>query len=246
MTRNIVLKLAFDGSSFHGWQRQGGGLATVQQVLEEALSEITEGKVTLTGCSRTDAGVHANEFFCNFKTASRIPCDRLPFAINTKTPLSLSVFEAKEAPPGFSARFSSKGKEYLYKIYTGRHKHPFLAGRAWHYPIALSVASMQRAAEYMVGKRDFSAFMATGSLVASPVRNLSGLSVEKEGEMISIRTYADGYLYNMVRILCGTLVYAGNGKLAPEDIPAILESRDRTKAGPTAPPDGLYLNRVDY
>jgi tRNA pseudouridine38-40 synthase len=246
MKRNIVLKITFDGTRYHGWQRQTEGISTVQQVLEDGLGEILKHRVTLTGCSRTDAGVHANEYCCNFKTDSRIPCDKLPFALNTKTPATISVLAAYEAPLEFSTRFSCKGKEYLYQIWTHAHKNPFYANRAWHYHSHLDMEKMQKAAEYMIGKQDFSSFMAAGSSIKSPVRNLMSVFIEQEKELISIRTYADGYLYNMVRIICGTLVYVGNGKLSPEQVPQILAGRQRALAGPTAPPQGLYLNRVDY
>lgn len=245
MIRNIVLKVAFDGTRYHGWQRQANGI-TIQQVLEDGLGKILKQKIVLTGCSRTDAGVHANEYWCNCKADSTIPCDKLPFAINNEIDKDIAVLQAFDAPMDFNTRFSCKGKEYFYQIWTGTHKNPFYANRAWHYPRFLDVEKMTVAAEYMVGKRDFSSFMAAGSSAKTTVRHVEYVTVRRDNELISIRTYADGYLYNMVRILCGTLVYVGNGKIDTQQIPQILESRQRSLAGPTAPPQGLYLNRVDY
>ena len=246
MMRNIVLKLAFDGKEYHGWQRQKN-VMTVQQALEDALSRIYAQKITLSGCSRTDAGVHAREYYCNFFAEGKgIPCEKLPYAVNIEIPRSITVLEAKEAPQKFNTRFSNRGKEYTYEIWTANHQNPFLVGYAWHYPKKLDQEKMREGAKALIGEHDFRAFMAQGSKAKTTIRTVEYIYIEEEGQKLRIRIFANGFLYNMVRIICGTLVYVGNGKMQPREVSNIVKSLDRLRAGPTAPPDGLYLSRVDY
>ena len=211
--RNIALKLMYNGTAYHGWQVQKNAV-TVCETLQKALEKITGVPVHLTGCRRTDAGVHAERYVANFRTESRIPVDRLPFAVNTHTPEDIAVERAFEVGEDFNAIGSCLKKEYTYRIYNSRFKNPFYVDRAYFYPKRLDEDFLNRAAHQFVGTHDFRA-----------VRS---------------------FLYNMVRAITGTVLYAAEGKFRPEDIPAILESGDRTLAGPTVPPGGLYLTRLWY
>lgn len=239
------LTLCYDGSLYHGWQRQKNAL-TVQEVIEEALSKLLKADITVAGCSRTDAGVHAKEFVCSFDADMSIPGCKVPFALNAVLPDDISVLDCISVTPDFHARFSCIGKEYIYLIDNSPHKNPFMRNYACHYPYKLDFDKMLIAAEAMHGIRDYSAFCASGSTVKDFVRNLNYVKIYKSENIITIKTSADGYLYNMVRIIAGTLLSAGNGKIAPDSVNEIIDSRDRRRAGVTAPPEGLYLNRVYY
>lgn len=242
---NIRLIMAYDGGAYHGWQRQKNALA-VQEVMEGVIDKIAKRRSEVTGCSRTDAGVHARMYVCNFKGETSVPLEKLPLVLNSLLPEDIRVKSCEKAADNFNSRFDAESKIYEYKILNTPHNDPFLRRYAWHYPIALDVARMREAAAMIRGKRDFTAFMAAGSKAKSAVRNLFELSVEKEDGIITVRAGADGFLYNMVRIITGTLVYAGNKKLTAEDIGRILEKGDRTLAGLTAPPQGLALAEVRY
>ena len=243
--RNIALKLMYNGTAYHGWQVQKNAV-TVCGTLEKAIASICGGPVHLTGCGRTDAGVHAEHYIANFRTDSRIPLDRLPFAINTHTPEDIAVKEAFEVAEDFNAIGSCLKKEYTYRIYNSRLGNAFYVDRAWFYPKHLDEGLMQRAADCFVGTHDFSAVRAVGTEVRSPVRTVYYFQISRTGDLIECRVCADGFLYNMVRAMVGTCVYAAEGKFAPEDVSAILESRDRTAAGPTVPPGGLYMTKLWY
>ncbi len=246
MRRNIALTLSFEGSAYHGFQRQKN-VPSVQQALEEAISYTTGEPCTLYGCSRTDAGVHARHYVCSFRTDNRIPADRLPFALNARLDGDIAVSAAADMPPYFHARHSCSGKEYVYRLLNTPFKDPFLKSRAWHVPNALDLEAMRAGAQQLLGRHDFSAFMAAGNSHKTTVRTVRDLRVTGEpGGEIAVTIYADAYLYNMVRIIVGTLIYCGTGKLLPQDVARILAERIRKHAGPTAPPEGLYLNRVEY
>ncbi len=239
------LTLCYDGTEYHGWQRQQNAY-TVQQCLEEAVSCMLKRNVTIEGCSRTDAGVHAREYVCSFGGDMSVPLDKVPYALNALLPDDICVLKCERERESFHARFSCKGKEYRYVIDNSPNKNPFTRNYAWHYPFPLDFEKMQEASLAMTGIRDYSAFCASGAQVRDKVRNLKRTELSKEGNIITLKTEADGYLYNMVRIIAGTLVYSGNGKIAPCDINDIIESGDRRKAGITAPPRGLYLEKVFY
>ena len=243
--RNIALKLMYNGTAYHGWQVQKNAV-TVCGTLEKAIADICGGPVHLTGCGRTDAGVHAEHYIANFRTESRIPVDRLPFAVNTHTPEDIAVKEAFEVAEDFNAIGSCIKKEYTYRIYNSRLGNPFYVDRAWFYPKHLDETIMQQAASQFVGTHDFRAVRSVGTETRTTVRTVHYFQVERKGELIECRVCADGFLYNMVRAMVGTVVYAAEGKLAPEDIPAILDSGNRTLAGPTVPPGGLYMTRLWY
>ncbi len=246
--KNVAMRLTYDGSKYHGWQFQKNGI-TVQQTLEEALSEITGEEIKITGCSRTDAGVHALDYVMNFTTNTSIPTEKLPYALNYRLNNDIAALEAWDVDENFNARFSSKGKKYIYKIWNGRIRNPFFVGYSWYLPYNLDKEKMVEAAKCFVGKHDFSAFMAAGGSQKTTVRTVRECSVsfdDENKELITVTVEADAFLYNMVRIITGTIVEAGFGKILSSDIPQIIKSCDRRRSGVTAPPEGLFLKKVFY
>ncbi|MGM9619767.1 MAG: tRNA pseudouridine(38-40) synthase TruA [Oscillospiraceae bacterium] len=243
--RNIALKLMYNGTAYHGWQVQKTEV-TVAETLEKAIGKVCGERVHLVGCGRTDAGVHAEGYVANFHTTSRIPVDRLPFAINTHTPEDIVVKEAVEAAEDFNAIGSCLRKEYTYRIFNSRIKNPFYVNRAYFYPKHLDEAVMDRAARAFEGTHDFAAVRSVGTDVKSTVRTIYYCYVNRNGDLLELKVCANGFLYNMVRAITGTVLYAAEGKLTAEDIPRILASGNRTLAGPTVPPGGLYLTRLWY
>ncbi len=243
--RNIALKLMYVGTTYHGWQVQKNAVS-VAETLEKALSTVVCHPVKCTGAGRTDAGVHAEVYIANFHTRSSIPTDRIPLAVNTRLPDDIVVVKATEVPEHFNAIGSCLRKEYTYRIYNSRLGNAFYVNRAWFYPKHLDESIMQRAADCFVGTHDFSAVRAVGTEVRSPVRTVHYFNITRTGDLIECRVCANGFLYNMVRAMVGTCVYAAEGKFAPEDVSAILESRNRTAAGPTVPPGGLYMTQLWY
>ncbi len=243
--RNIALKLMYNGTAYHGWQIQRTE-ATVGETLQRAVSRVCGEPVKLTGCGRTDAGVHAERYVANFRTSSRIPADRLPFAVNTHTPEDIAVQAAFEVAEDFNAIGSCLKKEYTYRIYNSRISNPFYVNRAYFYPKRLDAAVMDRAARAFEGTHDFRAVRSVGTETKSTVRTIYYCHVTRSGDLLELKVCANGFLYNMVRAITGTVLYAAEGKLQPEDIPRILESGNRTLAGPTVPPGGLYLTRLWY
>ncbi|MBQ2888971.1 MAG: tRNA pseudouridine(38-40) synthase TruA [Clostridia bacterium] len=239
------LTMAYDGTNYHGWQRQKNGI-TVQEVLEDVLTEIAGESVVVTGCSRTDAGVHARIYVCSFTMQTTIPADKIPFVLNTKLPPDIRAYKCEVMHEGFNARFETVTKAYEYKIVNAPFQNPLMRNFAWHYPIKLDIDKMRNAAKIIQGKHDFASFCAAGSIVKSTVRNLTELTVTKDGDIITVRAAADGFLYNMVRIIVGTLVYVGCGKLSEDDIAELIEKKDRRLSGITAPPQGLALVEVNY
>ncbi|MDR1330386.1 MAG: tRNA pseudouridine(38-40) synthase TruA [Oscillospiraceae bacterium] len=243
--RTLALRLAFVGTRYHGWQEQASDI-TVAGTLKSAVLRVCPDAEGLTGCSRTDAGVHALRYCASFKTNSAIPPERLPRAINTYLPPDIAVSDAAAAPDGFNAILSCEKKEYVYKIQNSRLRNPFLVGRAYFYPKELDVEKMSRAARDFVGTRDFAAVRSVGSETKTTVRTVHRCEVEKSGGEVTISVCADGFLYNMARAIAGTLIYVSEGKIAPDGIPRLLETRERSLAGPTAPPEGLYLSKIWY
>ena len=243
--RNIALRLMYVGTAYHGWQVQKNA-ETVAETLEKSLASVVGHPVKCTGAGRTDAGVHAEVYVANFRTSSRIPCDRLPLAVNTRLPDDIVVVKATQVPDAFNAIGSCRKKEYTYRIYNSRLGNAFYVNRAWFYPRHLDEAVMQRAADCFVGTHDFSAVRAVGTEVRSPVRTVYYFDISRTGDLIECRVCANGFLYNMVRAMVGTCVYAAEGKFPPEAVSDILEGRCRTAAGPTAPPGGLYMTKLWY
>lgn len=243
--RNIALKLKYMGTNYHGWQVQKTQ-TSVAETLENALASVVGHPVKCTGAGRTDAGVHALCYVANFRTDSQIPLDKLPLAANTRLPRDIVVCKATQVPEGFNAINSCVKKEYTYRIFNSRIRDPFFVNRVWFYPKLLGESVMAEAAAQFVGTHDFRAVRSVGTETRTTVRTVHYCTVERTGELIELKVCADGFLYNMVRAIVGTCVYAAEGKLSPGDIPAILESGNRTLAGPTAPPDGLYMSKLWY
>jgi len=246
--KNIAMRIRYDGTNFHGWQYQPNGI-TVQQVIEEALSELLASPIKVTGCSRTDAGVHALDYVFNFMTDTGIPTEKLPYALNYRLCEDISAIEAWEVPEEFNARFSAKGKRYIYRIQNAQQKNPFLNRYSWHIPYHLDVDAMKKAAPLLEGTHDFAGFMAAGGSQKTTVRTVRICRVEQNEELpesITVTVEADAFLYNMVRIITGTLAEVGFGRICPEEIPGILASCDRRQCGLTAPPQGLFLKKVYY
>lgn len=243
--RNIALKLKYMGTAYHGWQVQKTQ-PSVAETLERALASVVGHPVKVTGAGRTDAGVHALCYVANFRTSSQIPCERLPLAANTRLPEDIVVFRATQVPEDFNAINSCLKKEYTYRIFNSRIRDPFYVNRVWFYPKQLDEAVMARASEQFVGTHDFRAVRSVGTETKTTVRTVHYCTVARDGALVELKVCADGFLYNMVRAIVGTCVYAAEGKLSPEDIPMILESGNRTLAGPTAPPDGLYMSKLWY
>lgn len=247
--RTIRCVVAYDGTDFLGFQRQAGG-PTVQGVLEDAIASLTGEQVRVLGAGRTDAGVHAAGQVIAFRTGSRIPVERWPYALNSRLPPSVVVQEAAEAPEGFHPRRDAVAKVYQYTIWNAPFPCPFWSRWALHVPPPLDVDAMARAAAVLVGRHDFAAFRAAGSTpVKSTVRHLMELVVERcpqEPRCVRIVARADGFLYHMVRNIAGTLLLVGQGRRPPEWVAEVLAGRRREAAGPTAPAHGLCLVRVEY
>ncbi len=245
-TRNILIILSYDGSRYHGWQVQKNAL-TVQEVFQNALEKIINEKVDIKGCSRTDTGVHANMYAVNFKTSSKIRCENIVYALNRFLPKDIAAIKSSEVPLDFHARYSCKGKEYIYKIWNNKIRNPFINNRALHYWYPLDENYLNSAAQMFIGSHDFTSFATLDKReTKNMIRNIEKFNVYRNGDMVEFKVKADGFLYNMVRIMSGTLLRIAQNKIKPEDIPRIIESKNRKNAGPTAPPEGLYLNKVFY
>lgn len=244
--RNLLLTLTYDGSAYHGWQIQENA-PTVQAAFQEALRRATGRVEDIKACSRTDTGVHAREFCVSVKTESLIPPERLAAAVNHYLPEDIAVKACRPVPKDFHARYSCKGKEYCYEIWNHPIREPFLRGRALHYWYPIDEVLLNAAAQHYIGRHDFTSFCTLDKREAGDfTRTVADARVERRGDLVVFTVAADGFLYNMVRIMAGTLLRVQQGKLAPDDIPPILAARARSAAGPTAPACGLYLNRVFY
>ena len=245
--RNICLKLSYSGKNYHGWQVQKNAIS-VQEVFQKALKKvIKEPKIDIKGCSRTDKGVHANEYCVSFKTISKIDAKRLPLALNKFLPRDISVHKALDVPLDFHARYSCLGKEYAYKIWNSVNRNPFLDKFALHYWYNLDINFLNNCARNFVGTFDFRSFC---TLDARDERNLirtvEYFKIYRKDNFVIFKVKADGFLYNMVRIMVGTLLMLNKDRLDESKIREIILAKDRSKAGPTVIPDGLYLNKVFY
>lgn len=243
-----LLTLSFLGTAYCGWQVQPNGLS-VQQCVQQAAEQVFGCRCAITGCSRTDSGVHANMFCCTaepLEGGNLIPIDRIPLVCNRYLPSDIAVRHAVCVPDDFHARYDVAWKEYEYLILNSSLRDPFWSDRAYLYPHRLDEKQLQKAAQTFVGQHDFAAFMAAGSSVTDTVRTIDSCEVMRQEDLIGIRIKGNGFLYHMVRILCGTLLAVAEGKIAERDLPEIIASRDRMRAGSTLPACGLYLNRVFY
>lgn len=242
---NILMTLAFQGTHYHGFQVQENALSVCtvfQNALEKALGE----RMDVKGCSRTDSGVHALGYCVSLHSRTSIPLRRLPLAVNAYLPRDIRVLSARFVPEDFHARYSAEAKQYVYYIYNSPISSPFFDELCWRIGPPLDENRMQSAAQAVVGTHDFASFMSAGSKIENTVRTVYNFSVTRSGNLVRFRICADGYLYNMVRILVGTLAEMGAGRLPAEKMPEILASVCRSAAGPRAPAEGLYLERVYY
>lgn len=242
---NIRLNLQFDGTNYHGWQIQSG-VPTIQETLKNALYRITHEDIMPTGCGRTDAGVHAEQYTANFFTDCSIPIERLPYALNANLPDDIVCTGAEKVSDDFSANRSAKAKCYRYTIDNGIFPDVFTSRYAWHYKHQLDTDAMKKAAEAFIGTHDFIGFASSGFSVKTTIRTIYGIELKKNNNIITIDVTGNGFLYNMVRIITGTLVYTGGGKINASDMSDIIDSRQRERAGITAPAKGLCLRRVFY
>ncbi|MDD4421768.1 MAG: tRNA pseudouridine(38-40) synthase TruA [Eubacteriales bacterium] len=241
---NYALTLSFKGTKYCGWQVQKNALS-VQEVVQDAIEGVFGTRLNLTGCSRTDSGVHANEYVCNIKSTMEIDTCKLPLAINSHLPKDIAVTAARVAEDSFHARYSAKGKEYIYRIWNSRIHNPFYAETAYHYPKKIDVEKADLIASCFVGHHDFSSFMAAHSKIKDTVREVFYFKAERDGDFVNLIVAADGFLYNMVRIMCGTVLQIISGRIV---LPVcdIIAAKNRSEAGVTLPASGLYLNRIFY
>lgn len=243
--RNIKLTIEYDGKEFNGWQKQPNKL-NIQGNIEKVISEITKEEIELIGSGRTDAGVHAIGQVANFKTNSNIPIEKFAIAINSRLKKSIIIKKAEEVPERFHSRYNCKKKTYRYIINNSDMGSAIYRNLEYNIKMPLNLENMKKASKYFEGEHDFSAFKASGTSSKSSVRTIYSADVKKENERIIIELTGNGFLYNMVRIISGTLVEVGLGKIRPEEIEDIIDSKNRQMAGKTLPPYGLYLVEVNY
>jgi tRNA pseudouridine38-40 synthase len=245
MSRQIRLVVEYDGTGLAGWQRQANG-PSVQQHLEEALAAMLQHEVRVVGASRTDAGVHARGQVASFRTERAIPLHGIRRGLNSILPPAIAVIDADEVPDDFHPRFSATGKHYRYTLLVRRDRSPFWRDRAWHRPQGVDVALMQEAAGALLGEHDFAAFRAAGCAARTTRRRVDRIAVARDGDLVTLDVRGNAFLRHMVRIVTGTLVEVGEGRRPVAEVGEILGSRDRTRAGQTAPPQGLELLSVFY
>lgn len=243
--RNILLTIKYLGTAYSGWQVQANA-PSVQETLQDAIEKLFGVRESVVGCSRTDAGVHANMYCCNIRTSSGLPCDVVVRGLNAHLPDDIAVVSCRDVDYDFHARYDCCGKEYIYIIHNSHIRDPFLLGRSWDFKKQIDASFLNEQAQAFVGTHDFAAFCASGSSVQSTVRTVKAFRVTRDGDNVIMSVSADGFLYNMVRIMVGTLTDITLGRIKPDTIPEIIASCDRKNAGVTAPPQGLYLNRVYY
>ena len=241
----VCLTIQYDGTAYHGWQVQPNGI-TVQQTLQDAIEAVTGTRAPLTGCSRTDAGVHAHRFYCTTSAPAKLPPKQFVKALNANLPQDIAVLDAAVVSNDFHPRYSATKKQYVYCIWNGQTRNPFWQRYSLYVRNRLDEEIMNRAAQCFVGTHNFSAFCSAGSEVEDKVRTIYRAEVTREGDLLRFTVEGNGFLYNMVRIMVGTLLSVENGKLTTQNIIEALESGDRNLVGPTAPPCGLFLNDVTY
>lgn len=243
--RNIALLLSYDGSNYHGWQSQANAVS-VQSTLTSAASSLFNEQVKITGCGRTDTGVHAKNYVATTRTTSGIPLNKLPYALNSMLPSDISIKNAIEVDDDFHPVHSCIEKEYTYYIYTDTIRDPFLDRTMLHYRYPINIENIRKAASSFIGTHDFAAMRSLGTPVKSTVRTVYRCDISKKSNIISISISANGFLYNMARTIVGTLLDVASGKTAPDDIEFILKSADRSLAGATAPAHALFMTKVVY
>ena len=244
--RNILITISYDGSKYHGWQIQHNAV-TVQEVFQNALYTVIGDKPDIKACSRTDSGVHAEMFCISTKIKHPIPAERLKAALNSHLPDSVVVLSSVEVPADFHARYDAKGKRYVYKVLNRPERDPFYIGRALHYRYNIDTELLDKASKAYIGTHDFTSFCTLDKREKGDfVRTIYDFSVTRKGDIVEFAVEGSGFLYNMVRIMVGTLLSINEGKLSSDSIPQIIAAQSRDAAGPTAPAHGLYLNKVFY
>lgn len=243
--KRVKLTVAYDGTNYCGWQIQPNGI-TIEEKLNTALSSLFHEDIKVTGASRTDAGVHSLGNVCIFDTEARMPAEKISYALNQRLPDDIVVIDSCEVDLDFHPRFSKSKKTYEYRILNRRFPDPTRRLDTYFYHRDLNVTSMQEAAGYLVGEHDFKSFASVHMQSETSVRTIYECTVEKQKDIICIRVKGNGFLYNMVRIIAGTLIKVGEGDITPEQIPVILEACDREAAGPTAPAHGLTMIGLEY
>lgn len=243
--KRIRLTVAYDGTDYCGWQIQKNGI-TVEEVLNRALSRLTGEEINVIGASRTDSGVHARGNVAVFDTCTKIPADRIVYAVNALLPEDMAVVKSEEVPSGWHPRKCVSVKTYEYRILNSEFPDPVRRRDTYFVSFTLDIERMRQAAEYLTGTHDFKSFCSAQTTVEDTVRTIYSLEIKKDGSMITIRVRGNGFLYNMVRIIAGTLAGVGRGYFEPEDVKRMLEEKDRTKAGVTAPAQGLTLVGIEY
>ncbi|MBI5778884.1 MAG: tRNA pseudouridine(38-40) synthase TruA [Planctomycetes bacterium] len=243
--RNIKLAIEYDGTNYCGWQIQQNAKA-VQDVITEALTKITGHKITLYGASRTDSGVHAKGQAANFRTRSRMTPQQFIKALNSNLPDDIAIRAAKEVPKSFNSMYDAKSKDYRYTILNSFIRSVLDRNFYYFAPYRISLARMKKAARYLVGRHDFRAFASKSSAKENCIRKIYSIKIVKKNEYVYVDIKGNGFLYNMVRTIVGTLLLVAQGKIKPESIREILNSQERKKAGPTAPAKGLCLIKVNY
>lgn len=242
--RNIKLTIQYNGKNYCGWQKQNDSLG-IQGTIEKAIKEITKEDVKIIGSGRTDAGVHALGQVANFNTSCNIPVEKIPGALNSKLPKDIAIIEAQEMDLDFHSRYSAKGKRYRYLIYNNAYRSPIYNNISYLVKYDLDFEKMEKEAKALIGTYDFKGFMSSGSSVKDTVRTIYDIDISRQEDLIIIEVEGNGFLYNMVRILVGTLVDIGRGRI-DIDMLSIIESKSRSMAGHTAPAHGLFLKKVDY
>ena len=237
--------VAYDGTNYSGWQIQPNGV-TIEQKLNEALSALLGESIKVTGASRTDAGVHSLGNVCIFDTETRMPAEKISYAVNQRLPEDIVVQDSCEVPMDFHPRFTKSRKTYEYRILNRKFRMPTRRLDTYFYHYPLDVEKMQEAADYLVGEHDFKSFASVKMQSETSIRTIYSCDVDKSGDIITIRVKGNGFLYNMVRIIAGTLIKAGAGDLEPEQMKDILAAEDRSAAGPTAPAHGLTMIGLEY
>lgn len=243
--KRVKLTVAYDGTDYCGWQIQPNGI-TIEEVLNKKLSEMTGEPITIIGASRTDSGVHARGNVAVFDTASPIPAERMAYALNRKLPEDIVIVKSEEVPLDWHPRYQDCTKTYEYRIWNAEVPDPTRRHTTYHVSYRLNIEKMRQAAEYLVGEHDFASFCSIHKNVKTTVRTIYELTIEQNGEEIIFRIRGNGFLYNMVRIIVGTLLRVGRGFYTPERVKEILEAKDRDVAGVTAPPQGLVLVEIRY
>ncbi|MEG2429317.1 MAG: tRNA pseudouridine(38-40) synthase TruA [Oscillospiraceae bacterium] len=244
--RNLLVEISYNGANYHGYQVQKNAI-TITEVVQDAIQKVLKKREDIIGCSRTDSKVHANSYFFNMKTQCPIPIKKLIVILNNALPTDIVLLSCKEVPLEFHARHDCIGKEYIYKIYDSEKRIPFLSTLALHHPKSIDADMLNEVAQQIVGEHDFTSFCSLGFKKGSTmIKNVEYINVSRKEDFVFVKIKANAFLYNMVRIIVGTLLYVNDGKIEKDEIINIINAKDRTKAGKTAEPQGLYLNQVFY